>query len=102
MPTGALQRTLPALGPMAAPTIHAPTRAPRHLKVFRHADGGVTLEFCEDPGCAVEGDGVAGCGRLACPRCGRGGHALSAPQLADLLPGEAVGCACGHAWVPAA
>ena len=74
---------------------------PRHLKVVARGDGGVVLEFCEDPACAVGRDGIAGCGRLACPRCGSGGLALSAPQLADLLPGERVACACGHAWRPA-
>ena len=32
-----------------------------HIKV---TDGGCSFEHCEDPGCVVDPDGHAGCGRL--------------------------------------
>jgi hypothetical protein len=71
--------------------------AVRHLKAYRF-EGGLTIEPCEDPGCGVGDDGVADCGRLACPSCGYGGANLSRYQLA---PGEVepVSCSCGHAWL---
>ncbi len=71
----------------------------RHIKV-RHDDVGTTLEYCEDFGCRVRADGLADCGRLACPSCGSGGANLSAMQLAFVEPGEAVRCDCGHSWAP--
>jgi hypothetical protein len=69
-----------------------------HLKAF----GGLTFERCEDPGCTVDVDGHAGCGRLACPACGTSGSVLSSADFSLLRGGEPVGCACGHIWIPLA
>jgi hypothetical protein len=59
-----------------------------HIKVY---DGGSTFEHCEDPGCFVDDDGHAACGRIACPACGCGGANIAAT-------GDALLCDCGHAW----
>jgi hypothetical protein len=59
-----------------------------HIKV---TEGGISFEPCEDPGCAVGPDGLAGCGRAACPVCGCGGANL-------VSAGDALLCSCGHAW----
>jgi hypothetical protein len=82
------------------PSRGALANAQTHIKV-RLADGGVALERCEDPGCRVDVEGHATCGRLACPACGCGGANLSAAQEHDLLHSEPVGCSCGHLWMPA-
>jgi hypothetical protein len=71
-----------------------------HIKV-RLDDGGVGLQHCEDPGCRVDGDGHAECGRLACPVCGCGGANLSVAQGHELVHNEPVSCSCGHIWIPA-
>jgi hypothetical protein len=63
-----------------------------HIKV---SDGGCTFEHCEDPGCTVGTDGLAGCGRSACPACGCGGANV-------VEAGDALLCNCGHAWRSAA
>lgn len=68
-----------------------------HIKITMH-EGAVGLERCEDPGCLVDGDGHADCGRLACPACGAGGANLSIAQGAD-PHGEPCSCTCGHVWV---
>lgn len=53
-------------------------------------------ERCEDPHCTVGQDGIAGCGRIACPVCGAGGDSLSVP--AGL--GGLVRCGCGTIFDP--
>ena len=61
-----------------------------HIEVY---DEGSTFEHCEDPGCVVDADGHASCGRLACPACG----------CANIVEtGDALLCNCGHAWRAAA
>jgi hypothetical protein len=74
-------------------------RARRHIKVHPYA-GGYLLERCEEEPCLVRPNGVATCGRLACPSCGRGSGNLSSWQLAGLAPGDHVACDCGHMWIP--
>jgi len=74
-------------------------RARRHIKV-RLYDGGFLLEECEQEPCFVDHAGLASCGRLACPSCGRGSGNLSAWQLEGLAAGEPVTCDCGNLWVP--
>jgi hypothetical protein len=76
-----------------------PWRARRHIKV-RLYDGGFLLERCEEEPCLVSESGLASCGRLACPSCGRGSGNLSSWQLAGLPAGEPVACNCGYLWVP--
>ena len=61
-----------------------------HIKVF---EGGVSFEPCEDPGCVVDWEGHAGCGRVACPACGCSGANV-------VRAGEALLCSCGHSWPP--
>ncbi len=73
----------------------------RHIKV-RHGGEGTALQRCEDPDCRVGGDGVAECGRLACPACGSSGSNLSTTDLAFLPLGIGVECDCGFSWIPAA
>jgi len=73
----------------------------RHIKV-RHGSDGTSLERCEDADCRVGADGVAECGRLACPACGSGGSNMSTADLAFLPEGIALGCECGYSWIPAA
>lgn len=63
----------------------------QHLRVSRTA-GGLALARCEDPGCAVALDGVAGCGRVACPACGCSGVNVTE------VPDEAYLCTCGHSF----
>jgi hypothetical protein len=63
-----------------------------HIKV---SDEGSTFEHCEDPGCVVDEQGHASCGRIACPACGCGGANLAGA-------GDALLCNCGHAWRAAA
>lgn len=53
-------------------------------------------ERCEDPRCTVGPDGIAECGRIACPLCGAGGESLSVP--AGL--GGLVRCTCGTVFDP--
>ena len=79
--------------------VEAPREIPRHVRVYRRADGGSTLEWCEDGDCRVDASGLAGCGRLACPSCGQSGTALSAAQP-DVVPGRTVSCRRGTTWVP--
>jgi hypothetical protein len=88
--------------PDARPTYAPPRsrwRARRHIKVRLH-EGGFLLERCEQEPCFVDEVGVASCGRLACPSCGRGSGNLSAWQLAGLAAGESVACHCGYLWIP--
>ncbi len=59
-----------------------------HIKV---TVGGLSFEHCEDPGCTVDDDGRASCGRVACPACGCGGANL-------LEAGGAYLCTCDHIW----
>ena len=73
----------------------------RHIKV-RHGADGTALQRCEDPDCRVAGDGIAECGRLACPACGSGGSNLSTADLAFLPRAIGVACDCGFSWIPAA
>jgi hypothetical protein len=73
----------------------------RHIKV-RHGSDGTALERCEDGDCRVGADGIAECGRLACPACGSGGSNLSTVDLAFLPQGIALECECGYSWIPAA
>ena len=63
-----------------------------HIKA-RYDEGGFMLERCEDPGCSVDGDGHADCGRPACPACGTGGANLAGAT------GGPLRCSCGHMWV---
>jgi hypothetical protein len=63
-----------------------------HIKA-RYDEGGFMLERCEDPGCCVDGDGRAGCGRLACPACGTSGSNLVGGDRGPMA------CSCGHIWV---
>jgi hypothetical protein len=77
----------------------SPFAAPRHLKVTGHRPA-LGYEPCEDPGCAVPGDGVASsCGRLACPFCGCGGTNLTSLQLVGVPTGRRLLCTCGHSWL---
>jgi hypothetical protein len=76
--------------PMASPAPAETATGARHIKV-RDTGGGYLLEQCEDPGCRVGGDGVAACGRLACPACGSGGASLRGAEL--------LYCSCGHTWL---
>ena len=59
-----------------------------HIKVTA---GGLSFEHCEDPGCSVDAEGHASCGRLACPACGCSGANV-------VGVGEALLCSCGHSW----
>jgi hypothetical protein len=70
-----------------------------HIKV-RMDDGGYLLERCEQVPCFVNASGIATCGRLACPACGRGNGNLTSWQFDAVPPGAKVGCDCGHIWVP--
>jgi hypothetical protein len=70
-----------------------------HIKVRLHSSG-YLLERCEQVPCFVDPNGVATCGRLACPSCGRGSGNLSSWQLEALSPGDHVACDCGHMWIP--
>jgi hypothetical protein len=93
-------RAAPIADATATPTgRRARWRARRHLEV-RLYDGGYLLERCEQEPCFVRRDGLATCGRLACPSCGRGSGNLSSWQLAELAPGDHVACDCGHMWIP--
>jgi len=83
----------------APPPERGAWRARRHIKV-RLYDGGYLLERCEEEPCLVSETGVASCGRLACPSCGRGSGNLSSWQLAGLPAGEPVACDCGYLWIP--
>jgi hypothetical protein len=73
--------------------------AQTHIKVRLH-DGGFVLEHCEQVPCLVDPSGVATCGRLACPSCGRGSGNLSSWQLEAIAPGQHVACDCGYMWIP--
>jgi hypothetical protein len=68
------------------------TLAIAHIKA-RYAEGGFMLERCEDPGCSVDGNGRAGCGRPACPACGTGGSNLAGAGDGPMR------CSCGHIWM---
>jgi hypothetical protein len=70
-------------------------KARRHIKV-RLLDGGFLLERYEGESCSVDELGLATCGRIACPSCGRGSANLSAWQVVALAPDEIVTCDCGH------
>ena len=61
-----------------------------HIKV-RYVDGGSLLERCEDPGCTVDSNGHAGCGRQACPGCGS-----SSPEIHSGGDVMFVACGCGY------
>ena len=61
-----------------------------HIKV-RYVGGGSLLERCEDPGCTVDSEGHAGCGRFACPGCGS-----SSPELHSAHEMMFVTCSCGY------
>lgn len=74
----------------------APATTP-HFKT-RGFPGAHSLERCEDPGCAVDANGNASCGRLACPSCGFSGSNLIAPDGFD--GDHLVRCTCGEAWLP--
>ncbi len=52
-----------------------------HIKV---TVGGLSFEHCEDPGCTVDDDGRASCGRVACPACGCGGAKFSLSPIATV------------------
>jgi len=68
-----------------------------HMKMHGFS-GDHLLARCEDPGCTVDDHGHAGCGRLACPRCGFSGSNVSLPAGYD---GTSLAlCNCGHTWVP--
>ena len=64
-----------------------------HLKTSGFV-GGRSLERCEDPGCTVDPDGHAGCGRVACPSCGFSGSNLSSPTTLEGL----THCSCGNVF----
>jgi len=70
-------------------TAYAPTILHIKTRGFR---GQHSLERCEDPGCRVQADGHADCGRLACPACGLGGSNLSTPDALEGL----IRCECGE------
>ena len=62
-----------------------------HIKIWSR-DGSLAFERCEDAGCTVAPEGVARCGRPACPECGCGGVNLA---VADGF----ARCSCGHWWL---